>query len=77
MAAGLEIATLRSDNGDVHENLAEKQTPHPFKPFRDYPESPSYLKKRIYVGAEEREPHQSLDRDGRIYRLAVPVLKTT
>ena len=24
MAAGLEIATLRSDNGDVHENLAEK-----------------------------------------------------
>ena len=24
MAAGLEIATLRPDNGDVHENLAEK-----------------------------------------------------
>ena len=30
---------------------------------------------RIYVGAEERGVHPSSDRDGRIYRLAVPVLK--
>ena len=33
-----------SENGDVHENFAEKKTPHPFKPFHDYPKSPSYLK---------------------------------
>ena len=36
------IGTLRSDNGDVHENVAEKQTSHPFKIFRDYPNSPCY-----------------------------------
>ena len=35
---------LRNYDGDVNENLAEKKTPHPFKPFRDYPKSPSYLK---------------------------------
>ena len=34
-------------------------------------------KKGIYVGAEERGPRPSLDRDGRIYRLAIPVLKKT
>ena len=38
------IGTLRSDNGDVHENVAEKQTSHHFKLFRDYPNSPCYLK---------------------------------
>ena len=25
------LRTLQSDNGDVHENVAEKQSPHPFK----------------------------------------------
>ena len=35
---------LRNYDGDVNENLAEKKTPHPFKPFHDYPKSPSYLK---------------------------------
>ena len=35
---------LRNYDGDVNENLAEKKTPHPFKPFRDYLKSPSYLK---------------------------------
>ena len=38
------IGTLRSDNGDVDENVAEKQTSHHFKLFRDYPTSPCYLK---------------------------------
>ena len=33
------IRSLRPNNGDVHENVAEKQTPHPIKPFRDYPRS--------------------------------------
>ena len=40
----LPLGTLRSDNGDVHENVAEKQTSHHFKLFRDYPNSPCYLK---------------------------------
>ena len=35
---------LRSDNGEVHENVAEKQTSHDFKLFGDYPNSPFYLK---------------------------------
>ena len=30
---------LRSDNRDVHENVAKKQTSHHFKLFRDYPNS--------------------------------------
>ena len=38
------IGTLRSDNGDVHEKVAEKQSSHYFKLFRDYPNSPCYLK---------------------------------
>jgi len=34
-------------------------------------------RKGILIGAEERGPRPSSDRDGRIYRLAVPVLKKT
>ena len=33
------IGTLRSVNSDVHENVAEKQSSHHFKLFRDYPDS--------------------------------------
>ena len=40
----LPLGTLRSDNGDVHENVAEKQTSHHFKLFRDYPNSPCCLR---------------------------------
>ena len=36
--------TLRSDNGDVHENVAEKQTSYHSKIFLDYPNLPCYLK---------------------------------
>ena len=43
--------------------------------FAIIPSRPVTLKKGIYVRAEERGPHPSSDRDGRIYRLAVPVLK--
>ena len=39
-----KIGTLRSDNGDVHENFAEKQTSHHFKLFRDNPNSSCYSK---------------------------------
>ena len=35
------LGTLWSDNGNVHENVAEKLTSHPFKPFSDYPKSHS------------------------------------
>ena len=38
------LGTLRSYNGDVHGNVAEQETSHPFKLFRDYPNSPCYLK---------------------------------
>ena len=44
VAVIVALGTLRSDNGDVHENVAEKQTSHHFKLFRDYPNSPCYLK---------------------------------
>ena len=39
-----ELGTLRSDNGDIHENVAEKWTSHPFTFFRDYSKGFSYLK---------------------------------
>ena len=42
------LGTLRSDNGDVHENVHEKWTSHPFTFFRDYPKSPSYLRRREF-----------------------------
>ena len=35
---------LRNYDGDVNKNMAGKKTPHPFKPFCDYPKSASYLK---------------------------------
>ena len=38
------LGTLRSENGDVHEIVVEKWTSHPFRRFRDYPNSPCYLK---------------------------------
>ena len=57
------LGTLRSDNGDVHENVA-------IIPIR-----PGTEKKGILAGAEQRETRSSSDRDGRIYRLAVPVPK--
>ena len=40
------IGNLRSDNGDAHENIAEKQTSHHFKLCRDYPNSIAPLLKR-------------------------------
>ena len=43
--------------------------------FAIIPIRPVTLKKRILVGAEERGPRPSSDRDGKTYRLAVPVLK--
>ena len=42
------IGTRRSDNGDFHENVAEKQSWHHFKLFRDYPKSPCYLKEENF-----------------------------
>ena len=46
------LGTLRSDNDDVHENVHEnvheKWTSRPFTFFRDYPKSPSYLKRREF-----------------------------
>ena len=41
---GCALETLRPDNGDVHENVAEKLTSHPFTLFRDYSKGLSYLK---------------------------------
>ena len=72
------LRTLESDNGDVHENIAEKQTPHPFKSnyFANIPSHPVSKKKGTQVGAEERGPRPSPDKDcSRIYRLAVSALK--
>jgi len=40
----LLLGTLRSNNGDLHENVAEKWSSHPFTFFRDYFKGPSYLK---------------------------------
>ena len=42
----LLLGTLRSNNGEVHENVAEKWTSHPFTFFRDYFKWPSYLKEK-------------------------------
>ena len=36
------LGTLRADNGDANENVAEKWIFHPFKRFRDYLNSHSY-----------------------------------
>jgi len=64
-----------SDNVDVHENLAENRLLILSNHFAIIPSRPVTKKKGIYVEAEERGPHPRSDRDGRIYRLAVPILK--
>ena len=43
-----QIGALRSNNGDVHENVADKQTPHHLKLFRHYPNSPCYVKEEDF-----------------------------
>ena len=45
--------------------------------FAIIPSRPVTLKRGINVGAEERGPRPSTNRDGRIYRIAVPVLNYT
>ena len=59
----------------MNTSLKNKLLIDPFTFFRDYSKGPSYLKKGIWVGAEEEGPRPSSDRDGRIYLLAVPVPK--
>ena len=43
VAVAVLVGTLQSGNGDVHENVTEKYTRHPFKPVRDFAKSPCYL----------------------------------
>ena len=43
--------------------------------FAIIPIRPVIQKKWILIEAEERGPRPNSDRDGKIYRLAVPVLK--
>ena len=69
----ITVETLRSDNGAANENVAEKLTSRPLKPLRDY--SPSHLKKGNFCWSWREGPYPSVDRDDRIYRLAVPVSK--
>ena len=47
------LETVRSDNDDVHENVAEKWTSHPLKVFCDYPKSPCYLKEENFWNWKE------------------------
>ena len=66
---------LRSDNGDVPENVAEQLTSHHYKIFRDFPTSPCSLTEARFGWSSRKRPRPSSNRDGIIYRLAVPVLK--
>ena len=54
------IGTLRFDNGDVH----EKTDSASFHFFRDYSKWLCYLKEGNLIGAEEKGPRPSSDRDG-------------
>ena len=71
-------ATLRSDNGDVHENFAEKYRLRILSIFSRLFQGAQLLKRREFaegIVAEEKAPRPSSDRAGRIYWLAVPVPK--
>ena len=71
----ITVETLRSDNSDANENVAEKLTSRRLKQLRDYPKSSSHLKKGNFCWSWREGPYPSADRDDRIYRLAVPVLQ--
>ena len=69
------VGTLRSDNGDVHENFAKNRLQILSLFFAIIPRGPVTQKKGIWVGAEEKGQRPSSNRDGRIYRLAISVPK--
>ena len=48
----LLLGPLRSNNGEVHENVAEKWTSHPFTVFRDYFKWPAQLLKGREFGVK-------------------------
>ena len=54
----LLIGTLRSENGDVHENVAEKQTSPHFNLFRDYPSSPCCKRRGFWLELKRGERAQ-------------------
>ena len=62
-------------SNDILVNVPEKYTPHPFKPFRDYLKSPSYLKEGSLSLELKRGGHAQVQTEMVSYRLAVPVLK--
>ena len=67
----LSLGTLRSDNGDVYENIVEKRL-RILNFFVIILSRPGTEKKGIYVAAEERGPRQSSDKDAIIYSLPFP-----
>ena len=64
------LETVRSDNGDVPENVAEKDITS-FETILQLSQVTLLLKRREFrVGSKDLCPCPSSDRDGRIYRLA-------
>ena len=67
------IGTSGSDNGDSKGNIAAEMYPlHPLKLFLDSCKSTSSLRREIRLELRIGNPRQSSDKDGKIYRLAVP-----
>ena len=59
------LRTLRSDNSDVHENVAEKQTPHPFKStISQISQVTLLVKRRELIGWSWREGTSPESRQG-------------
>ena len=71
-----KLGNLRPDNGDVNENIVEKRTSHPLT-FSRLCQVAQILKRRKFMLelTKERGPPPNSDKDARIYRLDVPVLK--
>ena len=65
------LSTLKIDAAQLRSNTER----FPLNFFAIIPIRSVTYKKGILVGADERGPRPNSDRDGRIYRLAVPVLK--
>ena len=69
----VKLGTLQSDNGDANKTSLKNRLSSLSNFFAPIP---SYLKEGNLAAAEERGQRRSSDNDGRVYCLAVPVLKT-
>ena len=77
MVPGPRLGTLQSDNGDVHEIVADKKTSQSLANFLRLSQVVQLLKRSKFKLELKRKDRARVQADSKIYLLTVPVLKLT